>query len=186
MSHRVALVAALPRPTATGPERGTRELAARKSTTLTGSVRWGRRPIVHDRAHSGLTLRAGCVSRTMKSRGVVLCCHPEVAQRGSRPDECGTGVRYGEIPRHTYMVLAARNQEHSQVRGRARFRADQRSDVYKAPLSVARNASSGISSCLMRPLAGSTPMATNSSTAHTEAAVVQAIARHCCWATVLG
>jgi hypothetical protein len=46
------------------------------------------------------------------------------------------------------------------------------------PFSVSKNLSNGISSCLIKPLLGKEPLATISTTAAKEAAVVQEIARH--------
>src|SRR4051812_25111354 len=49
---------------------------------------------------------------------------------------------------------------------------------YKLPFFVLRNFSNGISSCLMNPFCGNSLLATISTTAATEAAVVQEMARH--------
>ena len=48
---------------------------------------------------------------------------------------------------------------------------------YSRPFSVSRNFSMEISSCLMNPWAGRSPLLTISMTAHKEAAVVQEMAR---------
>ncbi len=54
------------------------------------------------------------------------------------------------------------------------------------PFSVSKNTSNGISSCLINPLDGKSPLSTISMTAAIEAAVVQEIALHSCPSMVIG